>query len=108
VANPVITATDTSFDSLISSASQPIVVDFWAPWCQPCLRVSPVLEALAEERPDGLTVAKVNVDDEPALAGRFGIQSIPTLIRFDGGKETRRVIGAYPKAQIISQLGLDA
>ncbi len=106
--NPVITATDTSFDTLISSASKPIVVDFWAPWCQPCLRVSPVLEALAEERPNALTVAKVNVDEEPALAGRFGIQSIPTLIRFDGGKETRRVIGAYPKPQIISQLGLDA
>ncbi len=100
-------ATDTTFDAVIQAATRPVIVDFWAAWCQPCLRVSPILDALAEERADALTVAKVNVDEEPELARRFGIQSIPTLIRFDGGKETHRVIGVYPKSHLLAQLGLE-
>lgn len=104
----VVTVTNTTFDSMIQSASRPVIVDFWAAWCQPCLRVSPLLSALAQEQPDTLTVAKVNVDEEPELARRFGIQSIPTIIRFDGGKETQRVVGAWPKDQLMTRLGLPA
>lgn len=102
----VLTATDTTFETMIHKATHPVIVDFWAAWCQPCLRVSPLLEALAQERTDALTVAKVNVDEEPELARRFGIQSIPTLIRFDEGKETHRVVGVYPKTHLMARLGL--
>ncbi len=102
----VLTATEETFDHMISTANKPIVVDFWAPWCQPCLRVSPVLDALAGERPEALSVAKVNVDEEPALARRFNVQGIPTIIRFDGGQETHRVVGALPKATMLAQLDL--
>lgn len=102
----VITATDETFNHLVQSNNGTVLVDFWAPWCQPCLRVSPMLDALAEERAATLTVIKVNVDEEPSLANRFGIQSIPTIVRMDHGQETRRVIGAYPKAQFLSQIGL--
>jgi len=104
----VITATTNTFDTLVQQATQPLVVDFWAPWCQPCLRVSPLLDSLAEERADTVTVAKVNVDEEQALAHRFGIQSIPTIIRFDGGQETQRVIGVYSKPQLMARLGIAA
>ncbi|AUW92541.1 MAG: thioredoxin [Sulfobacillus thermosulfidooxidans] len=108
MSNAVITATEQSFDALTANATKPLVVDFWAPWCQPCLRVSPVLDALAEERPDAVQVAKVNVDENPGLARRFNVQGIPTILRFDGGKETRRVVGALPKATLLAQLGLNA
>lgn len=106
--NLVLTATEQTFDAMTQGASKPVIVDFWAPWCQPCLRVSPVLDALAQDRPESLQVAKVNVDEEPGLARRFNVQGIPTILRFDGGKETRRVVGALPKATMLSQLGLDA
>ena len=104
----VITATATTFDTLIQQATRAVIVDFWAPWCPPCRRVSPLLDALAEERPGTLTVAKVNVDDEPALARRWRIRSIPTLIRFDDGQETHRVSGAYSKVQLMAHLGIGA
>ena len=102
----VVSATTSTFESLIRQATNPVLVDFWAAWCQPCLRVSPLLQSLAEEHSDTLTVLKINVDEEPALACQYGIQSIPTIIRFDGGQETRRVIGALPKSVLVSRLGL--
>lgn len=103
----VTSVTTATFDAAILATPHPVVVDFWAAWCQPCLRVSPVLEALAAARTDTLTVLKVNVDEESTLARRFNVQSIPTLIRFDAGLETHRTVGALPQAQLVAGLGLE-
>lgn len=104
----VVHATAATFDTLIQTAATPVIVDFWAPWCQPCIWMSPVLDTVAEERRDTLMVVKVNVDDAPDLARRFGIQSIPTTLRFDDGKETRRVVGTLSKDRLITRMGLGA
>jgi thioredoxin 1 len=95
-----------TFETMLSTADRPVVVDFWAPWCGPCRMVAPVLDQLAEEHADRMQLAKVNVDDNPGLASRYGIMSIPCIIRFDQGRETARVIGARPKEHLRQQLGL--
>ena len=79
------------------------LVDFYADWCGPCRIVSPIVDEIAEERRD-ITVGKVNVDDENALATKYGVMSIPTLIVFKGGKEKTRIVGARPKAAILAEL----
>ena len=79
------------------------LVDFYADWCGPCRMVSPIVDEIAEERRD-ITVGKVNVDDENALAMRYGVMSIPTLIVFKDGKEKARIVGARPKAAILAEL----
>ena len=84
-------------------ASGRALVDFYADWCGPCRMVSPIVDEIAEERGD-ITVGKVNVDDENALAMKYGVMSIPTLIVFKEGKETARIVGARPKAAILAEL----
>ena len=79
------------------------LVDFYADWCGPCRMVSPIVDEIADERPD-VTVGKVNVDDENALAMKYGVMSIPTLIVFKDGKEKARIVGARPKAAILAEL----
>ena len=79
------------------------LVDFYADWCGPCRMVSPIVDEIAEERRD-ITVGKVNVDDENALAMKYGVMSIPTLIVFEDGKEKARIVGARPKADILAEL----
>ena len=79
------------------------LVDFYADWCGPCRMVSPIVDEIAEERPD-VTVGKVNVDDENALAMKYGVMSIPTLIVFNNGKEKARIVGARPKDAILAEL----
>jgi thioredoxin 1 len=96
--------TESTFDKELTQRSTPVIVDFWAEWCAPCRMIAPVLEELANEYPGGLTVAKVNVDSEPALAARYGIRSIPTLLFMKGGEIIDQVIGAVPKAQIKKKL----
>lgn len=89
--------TKSNFDSEVVSSNIPVLVDFWAPWCGPCRMLSPLLEELGNEMQGQVKVVKVNVDEEPELASKFGIMSIPTVIAFKQGKATSKVIGFRAK-----------
>jgi len=96
----VIHVTDGEFDSKVVGNDLPCLVDFWAPWCGPCKAIGPVIDELAEEFDGKIVIAKMNVDDNPATPGKFGIRAIPTLILFKGGQEVDKVTGAVGKAQL--------
>lgn len=98
-----ITITSQNFEEEVLRSDKPVLLDFWAPWCGPCRMVGPILEEIAAERPD-IKVGKVNVDEQTALASRFGVMSIPTLLVFRDGKPTAQSVGARPKQQILSLL----
>lgn len=100
------TLTDESFDREIADATTPMIVDFWAPWCGPCRMVGPVIEQIAAEHDGKVTVGKVNVDENPATASKFGIMSIPTVILFKDGEAAKKVIGARPKADFEREFEL--
>jgi thioredoxin 1 len=102
MADAVTTAT---FDSEVLGSEQPVIVDFWAEWCGPCHAVAPVLDKIAEERAD-LRVVKVNIDEEPDLAQRYGVMSIPTIVLFKGGEPAAAAVGAQPKSMLEKSLGL--
>jgi thioredoxin 1 len=93
----ILTLTKSSFDSEIKKDGTPILVDFWAEWCGPCRMVTPVLEELAREYAGRVRIGKVNVDEEGSLAEKFGVQSIPTLLLFKGGRVVGQQVGAAPK-----------
>ena len=95
--------TDNNFAAEVLEAAQPVLVDFWAPWCGPCRIIAPHLEELDSER-DDLTVVKMNVDDNPETAAKYGIMSIPTLILFKNGQVAKQVVGALPKARLQQEL----
>jgi thioredoxin 1 len=99
----VVDVTDATFDGVVTS-ERPVVVDFWAPWCGPCRAIAPVLSEIAAERADAVTVAKVNVDEQPGLAGRFGVQAIPQLLFFKDGVLADTLVGAVPKSEILKRL----
>ncbi len=99
-----ITLSDATFDEELSAASVPILVDFWAEWCGPCKMIAPVLEEIATEHQDKLKVAKLNVDEAPDIARRFGVMSIPTLILFSAGEPAKKIVGAKPKAALLQEL----
>ena len=96
--------TEKDFDAFITKADKPVLVDFWAEWCMPCLAMAPIVEGLAKKYAGKAFFAKVNVDENPQLAMRFGIYGIPTFIIFVKGKEAKRIIGAVGKAGLESEL----
>jgi thioredoxin 1 len=93
------------FDAQVLQSEQAVLVDFWAEWCGPCHAVAPVLQQIADERPE-LRVVKVNIDEEPALAQRYGVMSIPTIVLFKDGAPAAAAVGAQPKRMLERSLGL--
>ena len=104
MAEGISTLTDIIFDEEIGSASEPVIVDFWAEWCGPCKMISPILEEIATEQAGKVKVAKLNVDDNPDAARRYEVMSIPTLIVFRDGQPVKRLIGAKGKGQLLQEL----
>ncbi len=94
------TITDATFDEEIASATETVVVDFWAEWCGPCRMIGPALEEISKEMQGKVKIAKVNVDENPGIASKFGIRSIPTLMLFKDGKLASQKIGAAPKGDL--------
>ena len=92
-----------NFANEVLHSDRPVLLDFWAPWCPPCRMVGPILEEIARERSD-IKVGKVNVDEQPELAGQFGVMSIPTMVVMKDGKVVNQAMGARPKSQILSLL----
>ena len=100
----VITITKSNFNDEVINSDKPVLLDFWASWCGPCRMIAPIVEEIAEERSD-IKVGKINVDDEPELASKFGVMSIPTLVVMKDGQIANQAVGARPKAQIEALLG---
>ena len=96
--------TDASFEAEILNSDMPALVDFWAEWCGPCHMIAPHVTAIAEEYGDKVKVAKIDVDSNPAIPGRYGIVGIPTLMLFKNGEVVERITGALPKERILAQI----
>ncbi len=98
------TVTDASFETDVLQAGQPVLVDFWAEWCTPCKAIAPALEQISDELGEKVTIAKLNIDDNPEAATKYGVMSIPTMILFKNGERAATKVGAAPKSQLQTWL----
>lgn len=96
--------TDSSFENEVLQSDKPVLVDFWAVWCAPCIALTPTIEALAEKYKDAARVVKINVDDNPAVTNKYGIRGMPTLILFKNGREEERVLGAVSRDSLTRMI----
>ena len=100
----IVNLTTSTFDEAVAAADKPVIVDFWAEWCGPCKMIAPILGEIADEQGEHVTVVKLNVDENPEIAMRFNVMSIPTLLIFDGGEVRKRLVGAKGKGQLLQEL----
>ena len=104
MAGAVKQVTDATFEDEVLKSDKPVLVDFWAAWCGPCRQIAPSLEAIAAEHSEQLTIVKLNIDENPANAAKYGVMSIPTLNVYKGGEVVKTIVGAKPKAAIERDL----
>jgi len=98
--------TESTFDEIVNGTTEPVVVDFWAEWCGPCKTIAPILDEIADEQVGRVKITKLNVDENPSIAQRYGVMSIPTMLVFKDGEVTKSIVGSKPKATLMEELGL--
>ena len=101
----IVNITKENFEKEIINSEIPVLADFWAPWCSHCVNLTPTIEEISQEREGEIKVCKINIDETPEIASMFGVMSIPTCIRFDGGKAVKQTLGAMPKDALLMRLG---